>query len=146
MRPPELLFIAGAGCWALLAAGHLLLVDVLTLSLRTRVSRIVPQPGLLDVIGQNTIDFGRWGAARALRAVSGFSLWVSLSLGALAAVFFVLAAQPGIDLRPFAALGTVTSALFTAVAVRCFIPPPMVVGALSTTLFTAAWASSGLPA
>jgi hypothetical protein len=135
----RLLFRVGCAAWIAGGTGHFVLVDALTLHGRTRVSEFVPRADILDVIGATTLTFGSLGSTTAFLAMTGFSLWVALSLVLLGVTYWVVSQQETVTLRPFTRLGVIVSATFTAIAAACFIYPAIIGGLLATALFVASW-------
>jgi hypothetical protein len=135
----RLCFRAGAMTWIAGGIGHFVLVDVLTLHGRTRVSQFIPHADILDTMEKTTLDFGLLGSTTAFLATAGFSVWVALSLALLGLTYLLMSQQESVTLRPFTRLGVVVSAAFSAVAATCFIFPAAIGGVLATALFVASW-------
>jgi len=139
MLGPRLFFRAGTMIWIVGGIGHFVLVDVLTLHGRTRVSQFIPHADILDTMEKTTLDFGLLGSTTAFLATAGFSVWVALSLALLGLTYLLMSQQESVTLRPFTRLGVVVSAAFSAVAATCFIFPAAIGGVLATALFVASW-------
>jgi hypothetical protein len=136
---PRFFFRAGAATWIAGGLGHLVVVDVLTLHGRTRVSEFVPHADILDTMEKTTLNFGLLGSTTAFLATAGYSIWVALSLAFLGCAFLLLGRQDGVVLRPFIGLGVAISATFGVVAALCFIFPATLGAVLATALFAASW-------
>lgn len=128
--------------WIAGGIGHFVLVDVLTLHARTRVSEFAPHADILDTMEKTTLSFGLLGSTTAFLMTAGFSVWVPLSLAFLGCAFLLLSRQDGVELRPFIRLGVAVSATFSALAATCFIFPATVGALLATALFVASWLKS----
>jgi hypothetical protein len=132
-------FRAGAGIWIAGGIGHFVLVDLLTLHGRTRVSQFIPHGDIIDVMERTRLSFGLLGSTTAFLATAGFSVWVAISLAFLGLAYLLLSGQPGIVLRPFTGLGIAISATFGTVAATCFIYPATMAAALATASFVVSW-------
>ena len=135
----RLYFRAGAVTWIAGGIGHFVMIDMLTLHGRTRISEFSPLADLLDTMEKTTMNFGALGSTTAFLAFAGFSVWVPLSLALLGLTYLILSAQDGIRLRTLIGLGVVISATFCAVAAACFIFPATIGAVLATALFVASW-------
>jgi len=105
MQEQRLFFRAGSVVWIAGGVGHFVLVDLLTLHGRTRVSEFVPRADILDVMEKTTLTFGYLGSTTAFLAIAGFSVWVALSLVLFGITYLLLSWQTGVVLRPLICMG-----------------------------------------
>ena len=90
MPQSRFFFRVGAATWITGGIAHFVLIDILTLHGRTRVSEWIPDGDLLAAMGKTTLSFGVLGSTTAFLATAGFSAWVAFSLTLLGITYVLL--------------------------------------------------------
>ena len=124
------------------AVGHLFFVEFAPRYFLGSLVVLEP-PDLLERFAAASYDWGIFGSTSGLRAVTGFSVWVSVSLG-MTALWALWSLDSHRERKTASAFGATVSIFFGLVAAICFILPPVLGGLGGTICYTRAfWLERG---